>query len=173
MQKPILLLLITLIITVGGAYIFLSPKKSFEAPNAGEPSQSIPENWPEYINKVRNFSLRYPPELIVQEYDEGEGTYTVVFEDMDSKGFQIFFTPYPSDTIAKSRILKDVPSGQFTEPVEIVVAGGINALAFLSEGLLGQMREIWFLHNGYLYEITTYAHLDSWLAQILSTWRFG
>ncbi len=71
-----------------------------------------------------------------------------------------------------SQMLKDIPSGQFTEPVEIIISGDIHALAFFSTGTFGEMREIWFLRNGYLYEVTTYASLDGWLAEILATWNF-
>ena len=136
-------------------------------------AQPTPKDWPEYRNTVRGFSLRHPPELVVAEYDEGDGTYTLVFEDAaGEKSFQIFFTPYLGDTITQSRLLTDVPSGQFTKPVEIVIGGNTHALAFFSTGLLGEMGVVWFLHGGYLYEVTTYANLDSWLPPILSTWRF-
>jgi hypothetical protein len=33
-------------------------------------------------------------------------------------------------------------------------------------------REVWFIHGGLLYEVTTYKQLDSWLAQIMQTWQF-
>jgi hypothetical protein len=37
---------------------------------------------------------------------------------------------------------------------------------------VGQTREIWFIHNHFLFEVMTYKELDSWLNQILATWRF-
>jgi hypothetical protein len=33
-------------------------------------------------------------------------------------------------------------------------------------------REIWFIHGGFLYEVTTYKQLDSWLTPIMQTWQF-
>lgn len=145
----------------------------FDASNNIQSSQNEKEEYRQYLNTVRGFSLRYPKELSVKEYDEGDETYTILFEDKTGeKGFQIFFTPYKYDTIVRSRILKDVPSGKFTEPVEVIISSGIRALAFFSEGNLGRMREIWFLHNGYLYEATSYANLDDWLAEIMQTWQF-
>ena len=44
---------------------------------------------------------------------------------------------------------------------------------FFSEDVIGnKTREVWFIKDGFLYEISTRAELDTWLAQILSTWRF-
>jgi hypothetical protein len=37
---------------------------------------------------------------------------------------------------------------------------------------LAASREIWFIHDGFLYEVTTYKELDSWLATIMQTWQF-
>ena len=36
----------------------------------------------------------------------------------------------------------------------------------------GDTREVWFIHGGYLYEVTTYKELDIWLAGIMRTWKF-
>lgn len=127
----------------------------------------------EYHNAARGFSLRYPQELSVKEYDEGDGTATIVFEDTaGEKSFQVFFTPYPGDAITQSRILKDVPSGKFTAPVEIVIGSATRALAFFSTGSFGELREVWFLHGGFLFEVTAPKDLDEWLADIMKMWRF-
>ena len=36
----------------------------------------------------------------------------------------------------------------------------------------GDWREVWFIRRGFLYEVTTYKELDSWLADIMRTWKF-
>lgn len=165
-KKIILLLFAVLLIIVSVVYFSFSTKNSLVVSNSKD-------NWLEYHNEYRNFSFRYPPELTLKEYDEGDGTYTLTFADAaDEKSFQIFFTPYLGDSITQSRILKDVPSGQFTKPVEVIIGGGNHALLFFSEVALGRMREVWFLHGDYLYEVTTIADLDDWLSSILATWRF-
>ena len=41
-----------------------------------------------------------------------------------------------------------------------------------SNSVMGDTREIWFIHAGLLYEVTTYKQLDSWLVPILQTWQF-
>lgn len=142
----------------------------FSSTTDDEKTQEKPN---EYRNAIRGFSLRYPDGLSVKEYDEGDGTYTIVFEETEGeKGFQIFVTPYLGDTITQSRIVKDIPHGKFTAPVEIVIGGGMRALAFSSTLSFGQMREVWFIHDGFLYEVTATQELDAWLADIIGTWRF-
>jgi hypothetical protein len=37
---------------------------------------------------------------------------------------------------------------------------------------MGDARELWFIRDGYLYEVTTYKPLDTWLADIMKTWQF-
>lgn len=37
---------------------------------------------------------------------------------------------------------------------------------------MGDTRELWFIHNGYLYEVATYKTLDAWLAGIMQMWQF-
>jgi hypothetical protein len=32
--------------------------------------------------------------------------------------------------------------------------------------------EVWFIHNHFLFEVTMYKELDSWLSDIMKSWRF-
>jgi hypothetical protein len=58
------------------------------------------------------------------------------------------------------------------DPVKATVAG-VPALSFHGfDAAMGQMYEVWFIHGGFLYEVSTYKELEAWLNQILSTWRF-
>ncbi len=176
----LLLVILFILSIIAGARYF--SKSSDRSNNGVKPeaqkqpvseSQSTPADWREYRNANRGFALRYPPELSVQEYDEGDGTYTLVFEAAArEKSFQIFFTPYLGETITRSRLLRDVPSGEFTEPIEVIIGGGGRALMFVSQGPLGPMREVWFIRDGYLFEVTAPDHLDGWLADIMGTWQF-
>jgi len=38
--------------------------------------------------------------------------------------------------------------------------------------IMGDTQEVWFIKNGFLYEVTTYKELDQWLAGIMKTWKF-
>ncbi len=126
-----------------------------------------------YTSKF-GFSFEYPSELgQVSDRDEGGGAHTVVFESASGeKGFQIYVQPYQGTTISQSKFREDNPSGVMNEPLEVLI-GGVRATIFYGnvEGF-GETREVWFIHNGYLYEIVTYKELDTWLAEILKTWKF-
>jgi hypothetical protein len=120
------------------------------------------------------FSITYPRELQVSEYDEGEGARTILFQKKEEQyGFQMFIIPYAEDSISADRIKKDIPSGIVDEPQEVVIGDGILATVFWSEStLIGRTREAWFTHEGYLYEVTGYASQDALLAQVLGTLTF-
>ncbi|TSC69412.1 MAG: hypothetical protein G01um101456_191 [Parcubacteria group bacterium Gr01-1014_56] len=136
-------------------------------------SSNPPEGFVEFQNEKYGFSLFYPPTLEVTEYDEEGGAHTVSFEDKSGeKGFQIFITPYTEDQITQDRFRMDVPSGVMKEPTDIVI-DGIRATMFFSENaLMGETREVWFIHDGYLHEVTTYKELNLWLAEIMRTWKW-
>ena len=135
--------------------------------------RSAPAGQKEYASATYKFSVFYPQELAATEYSEAIGGRTISFENADgSKGFQIYITPYGSSQIPQSRILYDTHNTA-TTPQEVVLADGTHALIFFSQGgALGKMREVWFVHGNYLFEVTTYADLDSWLSQIMHSWEF-
>jgi hypothetical protein len=126
-----------------------------------------------YTNDTYHFSLVYPEELKVLEYAESGDARTVTFEEVEGKkGFQVYISAYPDDQITQERIQRDTRNTLEGTPQEAMV-GDIRALIFFSRNpLFGRMREVWFIKNGYLFEVTTYADQDTWLAGIMQTWRF-
>ncbi len=133
----------------------------------------VSENFREYKNLILRFSLVYPQDLRIKEYADGTSASTITFEDTSGeKSFQIFVVPYRENQITEEQFKKDVPSGVMNKPVDIIIDGVQGTMFFSTNASLGDTREVWFIRSGFLYEITTYARLDSWLAQILSTWRF-
>lgn len=156
--------------------IYLYFKKSSRNSSNGLTQKNIPvqsSDTLQYKNLERGFTFDYPKGLNIKDNDEGDTTHTIVFSDESGeRSFQVFFTPYYGNQITQSRILKDIPSGKFTEPIEILINGNIRALAFFSTIESDEMREVWFLYDGYLYEVTAYKDLDEWLAKIVETWQF-
>ena len=138
--------------------------------------ERVTEGQSRYTNNRYGFSLVYPSELVIQEFEESENTMSVIFQKPGEEvGFQIFVTSYSEPTITEARIKTDIPSGIIENPVEVLigVSRDIRALRFNSEvPLIGESTEVWFLRDGYLYEVTTYAALDEWLAEILATLTF-
>jgi hypothetical protein len=58
------------------------------------------------------------------------------------------------------------------QPTDVYIGGVKATMFFSSDALLGPTREVWFLHGGYLFEVTTYKDQDQWLAAIMSTWQW-
>lgn len=126
-----------------------------------------------YVNEKLNFSLAYPSDLDYQEFDEGGGSFTILFKNTDAtKTFQIFVTPHVGWFVSPERIAMDIPSRKVESPIEVTVNGAKGTIFFSEHPSLGATREAWFLHGDYLYEVTTYRDLDEWLSYIMSTWKF-
>lgn len=139
-----------------------------EIPLAQAPAGYIP-----YRNAKYRFALSYPPELKVSEYDEGGGASTITFQGgNENAGFQVFIIPYNQSQVTAHQFKQDEPSGIIQNPVAVVIDNTKGTMFFGKNPVMGDTREVWFIHGGYLYEVTTYKQLDTWLADIMKTWRF-
>lgn len=126
----------------------------------------------EYKSWIFKFSLLYPDDLRVKEYNEGRGT-TIIFENAKkNKGFQIFAVPYLEDYIIPERFKSDVPSGAIKGQTDILIDGARATMFYSENTAMGETREVWFIKNGFLYEVTTYRDLDAWLSAIMKNWDF-
>ena len=135
--------------------------------------RQIPDGLREYKNIPYNFSLFYPKGLTVSEHAEGEGASTVTFQNVENKeGFQIFIIPYSKPIVSEERFARDVPSGIRLDLKDVKVDGVVGAAFYSTNPSLGETREVWVIHLGYLYEVTTLKALDSWLDDIIKTWKF-
>ena len=137
-------------------------------------SVQAPPNSKLYQSTDYHFSVYYPDHLSVDQQSVDGGSAVVLFKDKArSEGFQIFITPYGDQKITAERFKMDEPSGVMNSPQNITIDGA-PATEFLSTNpAMGASREIWFLHGGYLYEITTPQPLDPWLLSIMQTWKFN
>lgn len=157
----------------------------FEFENSVYSSQTIlGEGYQKFTHPTYTFSVEYPDYLATEAFHEKDNGETIVFQSQegdfstgsgqDKTGFQIFITPFGEDeVITRDRILEDIPFATVDEPQEVIIGDNIRALLFWSEDpLIGRTREVWFVHDSNLYEITTYAEFDSLLVQVLSSWRF-
>ena len=134
-----------------------------------------PSGFVEYYNPQYHFSLLYPTTLKVSEHPEDGGAITVTFEDIEPKtvmGFQIFIVPFDGSQITDARFKEDNPSGVRQSLTNIQVDGAVGAAFYSTDNILGATREVWFLQGGYLYEVTTFKELDTWLDSIIQTWKF-
>ena len=137
------------------------------------PPRTAPAGSKEYRNTQYRFSFFYPDDLTQSSYDEGGGATTVVFQNPgEALGFQIFIVPYTNAQITTQRFQEDEPSG-VRDSVSATAIDGVQAVSFYgSSPSLGDTAEIWFIHNGYLFEVTTLKTSASWLSSIMATWQF-
>lgn len=137
------------------------------------PPRGAPAGYREYRSEAYRFSLFYPENLTVREYDEGGGASTIVFQNIDAaRGFQIFIVPYAETTVSEERFRKDAPSGVRKDPKNVVIDGAVGTSFFSHSPMLGDTAEVWFISGGYLFEVTA-PKLDAvWLSDIIQTWKF-
>lgn len=155
---------------IGGLVMVFGTKNAhLSIPEAPE---GPPPGYVEYKNEHYGFAFYYPESLTITEFDEGQDTRTITIENLDEGlGFQIFALPYSGVGISEERFRKDIPTGVRRKEA-VVMVGGIEAVAFLAENsLLGEAREVWYIRDGYLIEITAPSALDEWLSTVLSTWK--
>ena len=140
-------------------------------PGEREERAPVPEGKRLYIQPAFRFSLILPEEMEVEAVQESGGAHTLTFTLSDSsQSFQIYSLPYKNETITSSRIAKDTHGTAKGEPAEVVLGGGVRGLMFESENpALGRLLEVWFIHNGRLFEVTTSIDNQPWLAEILNT----
>ncbi len=140
---------------------------------ASMPKAELQEPQLPYLNSQYRFYLSYPAHLRMHSYGGGGGSFTVVFQDSATKkGFQVFVAPYEHSYIDDQRFKADNPSGVFKNQTDVIVGGERATMFYGMDAAMGETREVWFIHNGFLYEVTTYKALDEWLAKIMTSWRF-
>ncbi len=175
--------LVGALLGAGITYAFFphSSKGSPEVPNPGRveilrAGDTTPDTAGKtrYANAHYGFSLVYPSTFIMNEVPAGEDAMTVVFQRPGAEeGFQIFIVPYPETQISKERIQKDLRGAPMKNVTQVVLPGNVQAVHFGSQApVIGESSEVWFIHGGYLFEVTTYANQDAQLATILATLQF-
>lgn len=142
-----------------------------------------PKGYKEYRNSDYGFSVFYPENLPPTEFRDRGYALTVSFQgEAGKEGFQIYVAPINPPRLASGeaggtkvsgeRFRLDAPSGVKKNEKPTVVDGA-QAVAF--EGLdyqIGATHEVWFIHGDFLFEVTTYKELASWLDAIMQSWKF-
>ena len=181
MQKAPIMVAVFSIAIAGAFYFLYSDKPAVTSgtstfteiiPGNGEARQ-VPEGWKEYRNITYRFSLLYPEWLAVNEYPEGGGATTITFQNVErGEGFQLFILPYSSRQVSEERFKKDVPSGVRLGLTDTSVDGATGAAFYSESATLGETREVWFIHGGFLFEATVLKPLEGWFDGIIQTWEF-
>jgi hypothetical protein len=168
-MKHLILIVAALSLVFGGYYFYPQEDEAREVKVEREP----PAGSREYKNEHYGFSLFYPETLEIKEFDEGGNASTIIFQNpKEAIGFQIFIVPYSEAQISDERFRRDVPSGVRTDVENIVIDGATGAAFYSRDLTLAETREVWFIKDGFLYEITTLREQSAWLSHIMETWLF-
>ncbi|HVZ76269.1 MAG TPA: hypothetical protein VG934_03330 [Candidatus Paceibacterota bacterium] len=137
------------------------------------PVQQAPAGYKEYHSDLYRFSIIYPDDLAFLAYPEAAGGGTFTFEnDSQGRGFQVYVTPFQGSQITDERFKADDPSGVRDNLQNITVDGAVGASFYGKDKALGDTAEIWFLREGYLYEVTTLKATADLLTSVMQTWKF-
>ena len=132
-----------------------------------------------YLHSDSSFTFSIPGDFnysnLAETQDGGAQAESVIFVgNSASRNFQIHISDYGDNTpLTPQIILKDIPDLLIESPEKIAV-GGSQGIVFISgpkDGTL-RTREIWFTHNGKLFQISTYKDFDNQMVDILSTWKW-
>lgn len=131
----------------------------------------VPPPGGQYTNAQHNFTFTIPEGFGVIEKEN-----LVVMNDGKGNGLQLVITKLGSDieVLDEARIRAEVPGIVITNPQLVSIAGAGTGLAFRSENPVfeGSSRELWFVEDGYLFQLVTYDRLAPLLSAIYGTLEF-
>ena len=145
-----------------------SPQPS---PNKGEgEAQEQVYTHPDY-----GFTLRYPGNLKLGKFPEGEGEIILLQGTSANEGFQIFISPYnETEEFSKEVILKADPKMKIENDKTIALGTEeISALAFDSSNESNPTHEVWFVADGNLYQCTSFKQYGGEMERVLGSLRFN
>ena len=175
------------VLIAGGAYFFFGSQNPVvptgtQKPATGSeiipvvfPKREVPTGEKEYQSAQYRFSILYPQTMTAAEFAESGGATTITFEDISDpnnlKGFQVFIAPHMGEEVTVAFVQQRL--GSTPQSVEEILIDGAPGLAFItSDQTLGEVREVWFAHNGFIYQAAAPRPLEALLQEALQSWRF-
>ena len=127
-----------------------------------------------YLHQNPNFSFQKPKGFTIGEIEEADGGKSIIVQNTNTGlGFQIVVSTVDEDIniLTESRIRQDLPSLVIDKPQKIQINSG-EGLAFVSQNpAFWRSREIWFVHNRFLYQMSTYIESEALLQKVLNTFQ--
>ena len=151
----------------------IQPSPEVTAATASSPRAGFFLKIETYKNAKYNFSFEYPKGFSAAEFVEREATDVILIQNTETqRGFQIAISPFGGpDLITPEMILKDIPEMKINKP-ENTTSNGIRALEFLSDDGGASKAEIWFIRQGYLYQITAFLKDKDLIERVFNSWKF-
>lgn len=134
-----------------------------------------------YKDDTYKFSFNYPSGFTITEPVTALESSDVIqdallIQDESGDGFQIIISSFtePTDVLTPERVRADIPDLKIEAVQEVLLGNGGKGLAFKSnnDSFGGSSREVWFVFDGSLYQISTYIRNDPLLQAVLGTWEF-
>lgn len=135
-----------------------------------------------YTSPDGKFTFNYPDGFKITDNTgassaSAEGTIVpgkiLVESGQPNKGFEITIIPFDEPgPLTAERIHQDLPNLEISKFRNIDISS-VSALAFDSkDDSIGDTSEIWFTHNGSLYQAQTYRSFSPEMEEILKTLKF-
>jgi hypothetical protein len=171
---------------IGGLAAIVFVTQAFSAPEEAD-SKPIkdyvlslhPNDYAIYTDPIYGFSVDLPKDFIISSSPQDEGEVIVAEHPTFNLGFEVFISPFDGEeSLAVDTIRQSNPSLMVKEPVETELNDGTAAVRFASDDpALGQTRQIWFAHDGNLFQVVMYSDniewLDAWVRELPSDWTFS
>lgn len=129
-----------------------------------------------YEHKNPDFSFEKPDGYVVGVTEQEGNKVIVVSNKTDSSaGFQVLISQLPGVAeLTPSYIQAELPGIAMQDPKAIVLDGKGKGVMFSSnsEAFGGKSFEIWFIADGYVYQVSSYASFAAELQNIIGTWKF-
>lgn len=180
-RKTVALAIVALLIlgaALYGIWHFRATRAASQTASASAP-YVIPPLGEKYTNEQFRFSLTMPEGFSAREIpdEENEGGETAItLQDPEGNGIQIFITPFPEDlrVLSADDVRASIPDMRITDEQPVEIGESHTGVAFKSdnEAFGGASREVWFVWQGNLYQISTYERLDKLLQSMFATWQF-
>lgn len=125
-----------------------------------------------YFHVNPNFSFTYPKNFTVGNFDELNHKIVLVQNAKKEHAFQIAISSFdePNTVLTVDRVKKDLPNLKMQDPLQINIGSQGSGVSFVDSGT--RMREVWFVYNSFLYQITATRESEGLLESVLKTWRF-
>ncbi|MFA6050580.1 MAG: hypothetical protein WC761_05280 [Candidatus Paceibacterota bacterium] len=168
-NKKIIGVIAAIVVIIAAYYMYVRVSGDREVP------YKVPVLSEKYDNTEHKFSLMMPKGFTARE-SELEGVDTIVFENDKSEGIQIVISPFDDvKELTKSMIQADIPDMEISDEQTVEIGDNHKGLAFKSDNdsFNGESREVWFVFQGKLFQISTYERFDELLQEMFATWSFN
>lgn len=175
---------ILILIVAAGAFVWSKRKKTeissnsektiFQNPSLTSRPQKTSETSFSYTHPLFGFTFSLNEKFSTGTFTEGEGEMLLVkLEGEQNRQTQIYVTEFSEKgPLTAQKISQDLPGMVMENPIDVMVDGE-PAVAFISKSDSGEKtREVWLVHSGHLYQISSLTTSEKMASDILTSWKW-